>query len=59
MNKDSKIYIAGHLGMVVSAIMRNLQSKGYHNFIVRPINELDLMRTAEVEAFLKPKGPNM
>jgi GDP-L-fucose synthase len=35
MNKDSKIYIAGHLGMVGSAILRNLREKGFTNFILR------------------------
>jgi GDP-L-fucose synthase len=57
MNKDSRIYIAGHLGMVGSAIMRNLQGKGYHNFITRSISELDLTRTADVEAFFEAEKP--
>jgi GDP-L-fucose synthase len=59
MNKDSKIYVAGHLGMVGSAILRNLQGKGYHNFILRSINELDLTRTADVEAFFKDEKPEI
>jgi len=57
MNKDSKIYIAGHLGMVGSAILRNLQGKGYHNFIFRTLDELDLTRQAEVEAFFDSVRP--
>jgi GDP-L-fucose synthase len=57
MNKDSKIYIAGHLGMVGSAILRNLQANGYHNFIVRTLNELDLTRQAETEAFFNAEKP--
>lgn len=57
MNKDSKIYIAGHLGMVGSAILRNLQGKDYHNFILRSINELDLTRTVDVEAFFDTERP--
>jgi GDP-L-fucose synthase len=57
MNKGSKIYIAGHLGMVGSAILRNLQGKGYYNFIFRSINDLDLTRTADVEAFFETERP--
>ena len=57
MNKDSKIYIAGHLGMVGSAILRNMQGKGYHNFVFRSIDELDLIRTADVEAFFDAERP--
>jgi GDP-L-fucose synthase len=57
MNKDSKIYIAGHLGMVGSAILRNLQGKGYHNFVFRSIDELDLTRTLDVEAFFNAERP--
>ena len=57
MNKDSKIYIAGHLGMVGSAILRNLQGKGYHNFVLRDLNELDLIRQSDVEAFFAAEKP--
>lgn len=57
MNKDSKIYIAGHLGMVGSAILRNLQTKGFHNFVVRTLNELDLTRQADTEAFFNAEKP--
>jgi len=57
MNKDSRIYIAGHLGMVGSAILRNLQGKGYHNFISRSLEELDLTRQEEVEAFFDAESP--
>ena len=39
MNKDSKIYIAGHRGLVGSAILKNLQSKGYSNFIFKTHND--------------------
>ncbi|SNR74860.1 GDP-L-fucose synthase [Lutibacter agarilyticus] len=53
MNKDSKIYIAGHRGMVGSAIWRNLQSKGYTNLVGRTSKELDLRNQADVNDFLK------
>ena len=42
MNKNSKIYVAGHRGLVGSVIVRNLQSKGYTNIITRTHSELDL-----------------
>lgn len=41
MNKDSKIYLAGHRGLVGSAILKNLQEKGYHNIVTGTHNELD------------------
>ena len=50
MNKDSKIYIAGHRGMVGSAIVRELQRQGYTNLITRTHAQLDLCRQADVEA---------
>jgi nucleoside-diphosphate-sugar epimerase len=58
MNNHSKIYIAGHLGMVGSAIWRNLESKGYTNLIGRTLDELDLTRQADVEAFFKAEKPD-
>lgn len=57
MDKNAKIYIAGHLGMVGSAIHRNLSKKGYSNFILRTINELDLSKQADVEAFFEQEKP--
>jgi GDP-L-fucose synthase len=57
MNKDSKIYIAGHLGMVGSALLRNLKGKGYHNFVLRKLDELDLIRQVETEAFFESERP--
>lgn len=57
MNKDSKIYIAGHTGMVGSAIHRNLLLKGYTNFIFAPIEQLDLTRQLEVETFFEKEKP--
>lgn len=57
MNKDSKIYIAGHRGLVGSAILKNLKHKGYTNFITRTHSELDLTNQQEVEAFFKSEQP--
>ncbi len=57
IDKNSKIYIAGHCGMVGSAIERNLRKKGYCNLIIRTHNELDLTRQVDVEAFFKQEKP--
>lgn len=57
MNKDSKIYIAGHRGMVGSAIIRRLNELGYNNIIHRELNELDLRRQLEVEKFFEEEKP--
>lgn len=57
MNKDSRIYIAGHRGMVGSAITRNLQSKGYKNLILRTSAELDLRDQKAVEEFFRQEKP--
>ena len=57
MNKESKIYIAGHRGMVGSAIVRELQRQGYTNLITRTHAELDLCRQADVEAFFATEKP--
>lgn len=57
MNLDSKIYIAGHRGMVGSAIMRNLQSKGYNNIVTRPSKELDLRNQQAVKQFFESEKP--
>ena len=51
MQKDSKIYIAGHRGMVGSAIQRKLEKEGYHNLVLRSSVELDLRRQEKVEKF--------
>ncbi|MCE1189544.1 MAG: GDP-L-fucose synthase [Ignavibacteria bacterium] len=58
MDKSSKIYLAGHLGMVGSAIHRELKKVGYTNVIGRGIDELDLMRQADVEAFIAQEKPS-
>jgi len=57
MNKDSKIYIAGHTGLVGSAILRSLRSQGYKNFILRTHPELDLEIQKDVEDFFKKEQP--
>ena len=57
MNKDSKIYIAGHTGLVGSAILRRLQSLGYSNLIVRTSSELDLRDSVAVSDFYKAEKP--
>jgi len=57
MNKNSKIYIAGHLGMVGSAIKRNLEAKGFTNFVTRTIEELDLLNENAVAAFFDTEKP--
>ena len=57
MKKDSKIYVAGHLGLVGSALWKNLQSKGYTNLIGRKLDELDLMDTNAVNAFFAEEKP--
>lgn len=57
MKIDSKIYVAGHRGLVGSALWKNLQSKGYTNLIGRTIDELDLMDTKAVNAFFEREKP--
>jgi len=57
MNKDSKIYVAGHLGLVGSAITAALKRKGYTNIVGRSFEELDLRRQEETEAFFATEKP--
>lgn len=57
MEKDAKIYVAGHRGMVGSAIVRKLEAAGYHNLVLRSSKELDLRRQAETEAFFAAEKP--
>ncbi|MCF6276320.1 MAG: GDP-L-fucose synthase [Candidatus Magasanikbacteria bacterium] len=57
MEKSSKIYIAGHKGMVGSAIVRNLKSKGYNNLIFSTSSELDLRDKKAVESFFQKEKP--
>lgn len=58
MNKENKIYIAGHRGMVGSALVRNLKANGFDNLITRTRSELDLCRQSEVEEFFKNEKPD-
>ena len=51
MEKESKIYIAGHRGMVGSAILRRLQEEGYSNFVLRTSVEMDLRNQQAVDVF--------
>lgn len=57
MEKNSKIYVAGHRGMVGSAIVRELKRQGYDNIITRSHAELDLIRQADVEKFFAEEKP--
>jgi len=58
MDKQSKIFVAGHRGMVGSAIVRKLQSEKYSNLLLRTSSELDLRRQADVEAFFTREKPD-
>lgn len=58
MEKHAKIYVAGHRGMVGSAILRKLQAEGYQNLVYRTSSELDLRNQAQVEAFFSAERPN-
>ncbi len=58
MEKNSKIYVAGHTGLVGSAITRNLQKKGYNNLLFRKLNELDLTNQQETAEFFKTEKPD-
>lgn len=57
MQKNDKIYIAGHRGMVGSAIIRRLQKDGYTNLITRSSSELDLRKQLDVESFFEEEKP--
>lgn len=58
MERDSRIYLAGHRGMVGSAILRKLQEEGYSNLIIRTSKELDLRDQHAVELFFKEVKPS-
>ena len=57
MDKNSKIYVAGHTGLVGSAIMKGLQNKGYTNIVTRSLEELNLMDAVATEAFFEEERP--
>jgi GDP-L-fucose synthase len=58
MEKNDRIYIAGHRGMVGSAITRKLQKEGFTNFLTRTSSELDLKNQAAVQAFFEKERPD-
>ncbi len=57
MEKEAKIYVAGHLGMVGSAIVRELHNKGYHNIVTKTSEELDLRNQDAVRSFYETEKP--
>jgi GDP-L-fucose synthase len=57
MDKDSRIFVAGHRGLVGSAIRRKLESAGYENLLLRTREELDLLNQAAVEQFFATEKP--
>ena len=59
MNKSDKIYVAGHRGLVGSAIVRNLEKKGYTNLIYRTHKELDLTSQQAVRDFFAQQRPDV
>lgn len=58
MEKNAKIYVAGHRGLVGSAIVRNLRKRGYENIITRTHAELDLTSQSDVNAFFEAERPD-
>jgi GDP-L-fucose synthase len=58
MDKDSKIYIAGHDGLVGSAMKHRLESEGYRNIVYRTLPELDLMKQVDVDEFFASERPD-
>ena len=59
INKKSKIFVAGHAGMVGSAILRKLKSKGFSKIIICEKKNLDLLNQNKVFKFLKKKKPDI
>ena len=59
MDKNAKIYVAGHKGMVGSAIVRALKKEGYNNIVTRTHAELNLIRQDDVEAFFEEEKPEI
>ncbi len=57
MNLDSKIYIAGHRGMVGGAILRRLEAQGFNNIVVRSSSEMDLKNQQAVQSFFESEKP--
>lgn len=59
MNKEDKIYVAGHTGLVGSAFVRQLERQGYHNLVLRTHKELELTNQGLVEEFFKIEKPDV
>jgi len=59
VDKECKIYVAGHRGMVGSAVVRKLNSEGFENIVARTSSELDLKRQADVEEFFAEEKPDV
>lgn len=59
MNKDARVFVAGHRGLVGSAIVRRLQAEGYNNLLLRSSAELDLRNQAAVDAFFDKERPEL
>lgn len=59
MDKLGKIFVAGHRGLVGSAIVRKLRELGFENLILKTHKEVDLTRQADVEKFSQKRSPNM
>ena len=57
--KEEKIYIAGHNGMVGSAILRELMNRGYNNLLLRTSSELNLIKQKETDDFFKVEKPDI
>ncbi|MFW6135171.1 MAG: NAD-dependent epimerase/dehydratase family protein, partial [Elusimicrobiota bacterium] len=58
LQKEAKIYVAGHRGLVGSALMRKLKQEGYNNVVTRTSSELDLIRQKPTEEFFKQEQPD-
>lgn len=58
MDKDAKVFVAGHRGLVGAAIVRALKKDGYHNLVLKTHKELDLTRQADVEEFFHTEKPD-
>ena len=58
LHKSDKIYVAGHRGLVGSAIVRNLEKKGYNNLLLRTSKELNLTNQADVNQFFETEKPD-
>ena len=59
LNKSDKIYVAGHAGLIGSAITETLQSRGYTNLVIRTFEELDLRNQSAVESFFEVEKPDV